>query len=138
MIDVTLLLRKNGYKVTPQRMAIYEALASTKVHPSAEILFQRLLPQYPALSLATVYKTMEILKTVGIVTVINVGEESFRYELTADQHPHLICIRCRGVEDAVWAGDADYKQWLLHQFDFTLHTQQLFFYGICKMCKDTE
>jgi len=138
MVDITFLLRKYGYKVTPQRVAIYEMLASTRVHPSAEMLFQTLLPQFPAMSLATVYKTMDIFKTVGIVTVINVGEESFRYELTTDHHPHLVCIRCRSVEDAIWSEGVDYKPWLLRQFDFILHTQQLFFYGICKICNDTE
>lgn len=138
MINISCLLREKGYKVTPQRLAIYEALACTKIHPSAETLFQQLVPRYPMMSLATVYKTIEIFKNVGIATVINVGENSFRYELTAEHHPHMVCKQCHGVEDAIWPDDTDYKQKLLQQFQFNLHTQQFFFYGVCRTCKSAE
>ena len=49
--ELTALLRQNGYKVTPQRLAVYEALANTKQHPSAEMLFGTLQPKYPSMSL---------------------------------------------------------------------------------------
>ena len=63
--ELTALLRQNGYKVTPQRLAVYEALANTKQHPSAEMLFGTLQPKYPSMSFATVYKTVEILNKLG-------------------------------------------------------------------------
>ena len=54
-ICVTTLLRDKGFKVTPQRLAIYSALAATKAHPSAEMIYNELQPVYPTMSLATVY-----------------------------------------------------------------------------------
>ena len=61
---VTALLRDKGFKVTPQRLAIYQVLANTKEHPSAEMIFNQLQPSYPTMSLATVYKTVEILREI--------------------------------------------------------------------------
>ena len=78
--EVTALLRERGFKVTPQRLAVYNALAHTTEHPSAETLYQELLPDYPTMSLATVYKSLNILCAVGIVQELNVGEDSFRYD----------------------------------------------------------
>jgi Fur family transcriptional regulator, peroxide stress response regulator len=136
--EITVLLRDRGLKVTPQRLAIYEALASTHAHPSAEMLFQRLQPIHPTMSLATVYKTIEMLKTVGIVNAINVGEDSFRYELATNSHPHLICTACRRVEDLHWIEFSDYQGMLREKLNFTLHKQQFYFYGICEYCKPSD
>jgi Fur family peroxide stress response transcriptional regulator len=137
MENITVLLRSKGYKVTPQRLAIYEVLISTAAHPSAEMLFQYLQPLYPAMSLATVYKTIDMLKCVGVVTAINVGEDSFRYEIVTTDHPHLICTACHKVEDG-HVGCTDFEQLLREKFNFTLHTQRLFFYGICSECKQAS
>lgn len=138
VVDIAMLLRQRGYKVTPQRMAIYEILASTDVHPSAETLFRRLLPQHPAMSLATVYKTIEMLKTVGIISAINVGEDSFRYEIAGNDHPHLICTECRSVENADWLECGEFAESLRKLRNFTLHTQRFYFYGICAACMQTK
>lgn len=140
-VDITVLLRERGYKVTPQRLAIYEILSTTDTHPSAEILFHRLLPQHSAMSLATVYKTIDVLKAVGIVTSFNVGEDSFRYEIVSNDHPHLICTECRSVENAGWLDCGDFTESLQELRNFTLHTQRFYFYGICAACtnaKDSE
>ena len=60
--EVAQSLRKNGYKVTPQRLAVYEWLSHTQEHPTAEMLYSRLQPKYPSMSLSTVYKPWIFLK----------------------------------------------------------------------------
>ena len=80
MQEVTTLLREKGFKVTPQRLAVYDVLCHTKAHPTADMIYGELQPTYPTMSLATVYKTLDILSKVGLVQVLNVGEESFRYD----------------------------------------------------------
>ena len=67
--NVTQILRDNGFKVTPQRLAVYEALAATEMHPNAEMLYNILQPQYPTMSLATVYKTMDIFAGIGLIQI---------------------------------------------------------------------
>ena len=97
--ELTALLRQNGYKVTPQRLAVYEALANTKQHPSAEMLFGTLQPKYPSMSFATVYKTVEILNKLGLIQIINTGEDSFRYDADISEHSHVQCTVCGRVDD---------------------------------------
>ena len=68
-VELTKILRDNGYKVTPQRLAVYEVLASKRWHPSAEMLYSQLQPRSPAMSFATVYKTVEILEKLNLIQV---------------------------------------------------------------------
>ena len=86
---VTKILREKGFKVTPQRLAVYDALSSTKSHPNAEMLYNMLQPSYPTMSLATVYKTMDILAELGLIQVLNVGEDSYRYDAEKIGRAHV-------------------------------------------------
>ena len=107
-ICITSLLREKGFKVTPQRLAIYNMLASTQSHPNAEMIFNELQALYPTMSLATVYKTMEILKEIGLVKVLNAGEDSFRYDADTSDHPHVRCMSCGQVEDVDGIDSTDF------------------------------
>ena len=99
MSEVTDILRQNKKKVTPQRLAVYAALAATKEHPTAETLYKELRPNYPTMSLATVYKSLDAFCEIGIVRELNVGEEAFRYDADISPHPHVRCIACDKVAD---------------------------------------
>lgn len=134
-ICITSLLREKGFKVTPQRLAIYNMLAATKSHPNAEMIFNDLQATYPTMSLATVYKTMEILKEIGLVQILNAGEDSFRYDADTSDHPHVRCMECGQVEDIE---DIDYSEFLnqvAQGTKYELKGQQFYFYGICPNCK---
>ncbi|WP_425059109.1 Transcriptional regulator PerR [Sporomusa carbonis] len=132
---VTSLLRDKGFKVTPQRLAIYNALAATKAHPSAEMIYNELQPIYPTMSLATVYKTIEILKELDLVQVLNVGEDSFRYDADTTNHPHVRCMCCGRVDDLHGVDAADFVGKVAAQTDYTITGQQFYFYGTCPECQ---
>ena len=66
IVDIAEVLRQNGYKVTPQRLAVYAVIEHNPTHPNAEVIYRELQPQYPSMSLATVYKTMEIFAKIGV------------------------------------------------------------------------
>jgi len=72
MVKVTKMLKDHGFKVTPQRLAIYNALKETKAHPGAEAIYNKLLPMYPTMSLATVYKSLEVFKSIGLVQELQI------------------------------------------------------------------
>jgi Fur family transcriptional regulator, peroxide stress response regulator len=137
-MDITSILRDNGLKVTPQRLAVYNLLASTKDHPSAEAIYNKLYPLYPTMSLATVYKTLEVLVKSGLVQQLNVGENSFRYDANVSSHSHITCIKCHRVddiEDNLFAG-MDTK--ISHSTSYSIINHQLYFFGICPHCKQPE
>ena len=133
--SVTALLREKGFKVTPQRLAIYEVLSNTTEHPSAEVIFNQLQPHYPTMSLATVYKTIEILKEIGLVQVLNVGEDSFRYDANTENHPHVRCMVCKRVDDIFEVDASEFVDKVAQKTAYQLTGQQFYFYGICPDCQ---
>lgn len=135
---ITTLLRDQGFKVTPQRLAIYQALASTKSHPSAEMIFNELQPVYPTMSLATVYKTIEILKELGLVQILNAGEDSFRYDANTESHPHVRCMSCGRVDDLEDVEHNAFVSQVAGKTSYKLTGQQFYFYGICPKCQHKE
>ena len=119
--ELTAILRENGYKVTPQRLAVYETLAATHEHPSAEMLYKTLRPKYPSMSFATVYKTVEILNRLHVIQIINTGEDSFT------------C--CGKVEDLF---NVDYSGIMAQaekESGYKLSGHQFYFYGVCENCR---
>ncbi len=133
--EVTALLREKGFKVTPQRLAIYNVLSNTTEHPSAEMIFSKLQEFYPTMSLATVYKTIEILKEIELVQILNVGEESFRYDSNTDTHPHVRCLVCNRVDDIYGVDESAYVKQISEKTAYRLSGQQFYFYGVCPECQ---
>lgn len=132
---LTTVLRDKGFKVTPQRLAIYDVLAKTKMHPSAEMIFHQLQPLYPTMSLATVYKTIEILKEIGLVQMLNVGEDSFRYDAEMNNHAHVCCTSCGRVDDLHDVEQEAFVQDVAVNTEYRLTGQQFYFYGVCPQCQ---
>ncbi|MBQ9635708.1 MAG: transcriptional repressor [Acidaminococcaceae bacterium] len=130
-------LHENGYKATPQRLAVYECLARTNEHPTAEALYARLHPEYPAMSFSTVYKTMDILHKLNLVKVLNMGEESARYDADISCHQHIQCTDCGRVEDLRLDLAAIRKEAgsLSH---YEVQAQELYIYGLCPACRKKE
>lgn len=133
--DITKLLRDKGFKVTPQRLAIYSMLAGTKTHPNAEMIFNELQPFYPTMSLATVYKTMDILAQMGLVQVLNAGEDSFRYDANTMSHPHIRCTECGCVDDLEGIDDTDFLAQVKKNTSYEVSGRQFYFYGVCPRCQ---
>lgn len=134
-ICVTTFLRDKGFKVTPQRLAIYSALVASKSHPSAEMIYNELQPLYPTMSLATVYKTIEILKELNMVQVLNVGEDSFRYDAVTTNHPHIRCMTCNRVDDLYGVDANDFIDKAASKTSYVIQGQQFYFYGMCPACQ---
>lgn len=134
-VCVTTLLRDKGFKVTPQRLAIYNVLAATKAHPSAEMIFNELQPVYPTMSLATVYKTIEILKELNLVQVLNAGEDSFRYDADTSSHPHIRCLTCGRVDDLHGIDSSDFVGKVAGSTSYQITGKQFYFYGVCLQCQ---
>ena len=135
--ELTALLRNHGYKVTPQRLAVYEALAEKPWHPNAEMLYKKLQPKYPAMSFATVYKTVEILRDIKVIQILNAGEDSYRYDANMHEHYHLCCTECGIILDVPM--DKVIREQLnslvQSQGGFLVTGGQFYFYGFCSKCQ---
>ena len=133
--ELTALLRNHGYKVTPQRLAVYEALAEKSWHPNAEMLYNKLQPKYPAMSFATVYKTVEILRDIEAIQIINTGEDSYRYDAETVSHPHIRCVVCNRVDDVFDVNDEDLLEAAAAKSGYEVTGRQLYFFGRCPECR---
>ena len=129
------VLRANGYKVTPQRLAVYESLAATKSHPTAEMLFSVLQPNYPSMSFATVYKTVEILHKINVIQILNTGEDSMRYDADTSIHHHIQCISCGRVDDLNDLDSLALVKEAERLSGYEIAGHQFYFFGVCPECK---
>ncbi len=91
--------RQAGMNVTPQRIAIYRALLEASDHPNPEGIYARVRTSMPSLSLATIYKTLDALARLGLVSELPATGNSRRYDGNVDFHHHLVCTRCDRVTD---------------------------------------
>ena len=135
MKETAQILREKGLKVTPQRIAVYNMLMNTYEHPNAEMIYKSLEPTNPTMSLATVYKTLDFFKQLGLVQELNVGEPSSRYDAVVQCHPHTVCKVCGKVEDLHMEELTDVAKKLTPELDFEVEMEQLILYGTCGACR---
>lgn len=133
--EVTALLRERGFKVTPQRLAVYNVLSHTTAHPNAEMLYRELQPYYPTMSLATVYKTLSILCEVGLAQELNVSEDAFRYDANTQPHPHVRCTCCGRVDDIMDLSTDSLEEQAASETGYQIEAHQYYFFGVCPSCQ---
>ncbi|MGH9879380.1 MAG: Fur family transcriptional regulator, partial [Nitrososphaerales archaeon] len=78
-------MRNKGFRVTPQRVAIVEYVMNADSHPSAEEIYKLIKKKYPMVSLATVYKTLELLTEMGVVRELSFADGA-RYDANIAKH----------------------------------------------------
>lgn len=91
--------QKMGLKITPQRMAVYQALLGTTEHPSAETVFRRVRRAFPTISLDTVNRTLLTLSEMGVAFVVEGSGDAKRFDANLKNHQHFKCFKCRRIID---------------------------------------
>ena len=129
-------LREREYRLTPQRIALLQLLAASDGHPSASQLYDRISDQFPTTSLATVYKTLNVLKEIDEVLELGFSDGDNRYDGNKPYpHPHLICVRCRKIIDLEVSIAQDLVQQVAQQSGYQIAGHRLDFYGVCPDCR---
>src|ERR1017187_6053469 len=86
-------LRKKGYKATPQRIAICRIALHSREHPSAQSIYDKVKKVHPTVSLATVYKTLQVLRDLDLIQELNLPESKARFDSYMKPHVNLICTQ---------------------------------------------
>lgn len=122
-----------------KRNAILACLCSTKRHPSAEWIFHRLKPEYPDLSLGTVYRNLTLFKQQGTIASLGVVNGVERFDGCVTPHFHFVCRGCGRIEDL---SELQVPPELLRQVEEGMSCRvdgcQLSFFGECSACQDAE
>lgn len=121
-------MRGRGYKVTPQRVAVLEALASEQ-HQSLDGIRARC----PGVGMVTVYRTLDLLGSLGLVRRLDLGDGA-RYELAEDHHHHMICESCGDISEFEQC-PLDPKLLPTREPGFEVHSHSVEVYGRCASCR---
>ena len=128
-------LRDGGHKITPQRLAIVKILAKSKGHPSVESIYTQIAKDFPTMSLATVYRNIVLIKSLGEVLELGFPDGSNRYDGNKPYpHPHVICIQCKKIVDPNLDSLDEMKKEVALETNFKILNHRLDFFGICSNC----
>ena len=129
-------IRQRGGRLTPQRVAVLRVLAESKGHPSVEQVYDLIKADFPTTSLATVYKTVTLLKEMGEVLELGFGDGSNRYDGNKPYpHPHLICTQCGEIRDLEVPALSDILDQVSQDVGYQIVSHRLDLYGICSKCR---
>ncbi len=129
------LFRKNGYKVTTQRLAICKYIISRDDHPSADQIYQAMKVDYPTISLGTIYKTMHLLKKLGLIQELGFNEGSIRYDPDMEIHINLVCAKCGKIDDYKAENVTELWKAIISNLGVKPIGQRIDIYYECEECK---
>lgn len=133
--DIISRLSRRGYRLTPQRMMILEAVEAAEGHISAEEIYTRVCARYPHLNISTVYRTLELLKELGLATETDMGDGRVRYHsIKKGHHHHLVCQRCGQIIDLDESVLSPLKDTLSREYRFDADLRHLAIFGRCSQC----
>jgi Fur family transcriptional regulator, peroxide stress response regulator len=120
-----------------QRERLLELLRSTKEHPTASWLYDRLKPDFPSLSLGTVYRNLAALKQQGLLRALPAGSTFDRFDADTSPHYHFVCERCGGIEDLPFPFDPSIEAKAAEASGRRVSGYRLDVYGFCARCAGT-
>jgi Fur family transcriptional regulator, ferric uptake regulator len=129
-------LRALRVRVTPQRLLVLEALAAHGGHMTAEAVMRWAAPRATGLNLATVYRTLELLVSLGLVAQTDLGGEATAFELVGPApHHHLVCERCGAVIEMADTVFQSLRADVLRRYGFEAQSRHIALFGVCRDCQ---
>ena len=132
-------LREWEVRVTPQRLAIAEAVLNSTDHPTVQQIYERVRDHFPSMTLATIYSTLGVLQRSGLIQELPFQRMS-RYEANMEPHVNLVCIQCENVIDTDTGQEmvVRLKNRISRQSNFKVAWQRVDFYGWCPRCAEAK
>ena len=128
-------LSELGYRLTPQRIMVLSAIEDSDDHISAEEIYAQIVAKYPQVNISTVYRTLELLKRLGLVTETDLGGGRVRYHsVEKGHHHHLVCQECGAIIDLDESALSSLKDTLLREYKFIADLRHLAVFGRCVNC----
>jgi len=126
--------RGAGLKVTPQRVAVYSMLVKTTQHPSPEEVYSEIRKLSPSISLATVYKILDMFMLKGFIRRVSTQDQVSRYDANLAPHDHLICSGCGKIQD-IMGDEPQMRQPSGNQTNgFQVVSSEIHYHGFCGDC----
>ncbi len=126
-------LRKNGMRITPQRVAVLHVLLNKRTHPNAQDIWTEVRVRFPKISFATVYNTLNMLSELGEIRAMHMGKNSTLFDPRTDLHRHFCCQKCGNVID-IEENESSGPELEGH----LVQSCQIIYYGECTRCRYPE
>jgi len=120
-------------RMTHQREIILDELRRTKTHPTADELYERIKKRLPRVSLATVYRNLEILSEAGLIKKLEISGRQKRFDWDPDEHDHVFCIHCQRVDDIATAAPTPQIE-PMQEKGYRITGRRIEFFGLCPKC----
>jgi Fur family peroxide stress response transcriptional regulator len=134
--DMLSKLKERDFRITPQRLAILRILAASEGHPSVDDIYQEVKAEFPTTSLATVYKTISLLKELNEVLELGFPDGSNRYDgNNPSPHPHAICVKCKKIMDPELMNLDELSEEMSRKTGYKIYHHRLDFFGLCPECQ---
>ncbi|BCA78556.1 transcriptional repressor [Desulfuromonas sp. AOP6] len=134
--DILAKLRQRDCRITPQRLAILQAFLNTDQHPSVEQVYNQVKIQFPTTSLATVYKTVTLLKEIGEILEIGFADGRSHYDGNKPYpHPHLVCTGCHRIIDPDISLLDQMTSEVAKATGYQITSHQVELFGLCPACQ---
>jgi Fe2+ or Zn2+ uptake regulation protein len=127
-------LRDRGQRVTPQRLMVARVIGDLDRHVTAEVVFDEVSHRMPGVSLPTVYATLELLESIGLIHRVATERGAVIYDPRTDQHHHLACRSCGAIVDVEGAVDAEALLTAARSAGFAPDQAQVVVRGLCADC----
>jgi Fur family ferric uptake transcriptional regulator len=132
-------VRQHGLRITRQRGIILQALCELEGHASAEEVYDRVILHQRDVDLSTVYRTLETLHDLDIVSHTDLGHGRTEYEIVGEQpHHHLVCQQCEDMIELDDAYLAPVVESIRQDFEFDLTSSHFAIFGICRACRGKQ
>lgn len=123
-------------RMTQSRKAILAALSGTKGHPTADEVYLMVRERLPRVSLATVYRNLDLLAREGLIRTLAEAGELRRYDGMVDEHHHIRCSVCGRVDDIELAEPEEIRRSLVDGRGYDVQGYTLCFVGVCARCAE--
>ena len=129
-------LKEHDFRLTPQRLAVLKVLAVSEGHPTVERIYETVRAEFPTTSIATIYKTVNLLKELNEVLELGFPDGSNRYDGNKPYpHPHVICTECNKIIDPDLSGFKDLTKEVIEETGFQILNHRVDFFGTCLDCQ---
>ncbi len=134
--EITAVLRRHGYKFTPQRRAVIRTIASSHDHLTPAEIYEKVHQDHPNIGLVTIYRTLDMLAKLELICELHAGGSCHSYTISApEHHHHLICSNCGKVVDFTGYDLGELGQRLSLETGFKIDSHMLEFVGLCQACQ---
>jgi Fur family ferric uptake transcriptional regulator len=124
-----------GLRITPQRLLIVQVLEGGDTHLTAEDVFSQVRARYPQVHISTIYRTLDLLRGLGLVTETDLGEGKKQYHwATHGRHHHLVCSRCGQTLELDPAHLRPLERAIKERYGFQPSLHHFAIFGLCSRC----